>query len=70
MRGRNARPKGVLLLTLLLVLFLLGGILSAQDASECAKCHTSARTLRGITRIIAEEIGDAPFESPESEGEG
>ena len=54
--------------TFILLIFPLQ--IFADGESQCAVCHTSARSLIKITRVIDEERSDEPTESLESVGEG
>ena len=71
MKSKSTAAKAgliVIICTFVLLLFPLQ--LFADGESQCAQCHTSARSLISISRIIDEERGDEPTESPESVGEG
>ena len=70
MNQRFIRKTGLYLLLCILIFFVLNVLLFSDEVSECVECHTSARTLIGITRVIAEEFGELLLASPESEGEG
>ena len=54
--------------TFILLMFPLQ--IFADGESQCAVCHTSARSLIKITRVMEEERSDEPTESLESVGEG
>jgi len=64
---------GILMLSVLFMVFIYGTREAAQSAEEenhCFTCHTNARKLIQITREIAEANKDKPGASTETEGEG